>query len=254
VRYGNLTGRDPGAARKLKYVLGQIKELRTKVADGSVNQNLLDLFEGTVLLTVLACAHQNDFGFFHARSGEDSECTEARQLFYELEMGSDAAVGKARAVFDKVDFDANEMKDNQKKLQLNIEVKGYQIDSQGLVVSAEIGQCFSAQELVETVLEAVKNAPDFMGNFEDEDDRAHRQRSEFGHGRGRPSPQQDHDTLAREDALALQRRSGRVEECQKHAGRGQEAPTGPHFNSSRNEQHQDGCSRRQGELGSLGGH
>ena len=71
-----------------------------------------------------------------------------------------------KAVFDRADFDANEMKDNQKKLQLNIEVKGYQIDSQGLVVSAEIGQCFSAQELVDTVLEAVKNDPDFMSNFE----------------------------------------------------------------------------------------
>ena len=40
-----------------------------------------------------------------------------------------------KAVFDRADFDANEMKDNQKKLQLEIEVKGYQIDSEGLVVS-----------------------------------------------------------------------------------------------------------------------
>ena len=71
-----------------------------------------------------------------------------------------------KAVFDRVDFDANEMKDYQKKQQLEIEVKGYQIDSEGLVVSGEIGQCFSAQELLDTVLEAVKNTQDFMSIFE----------------------------------------------------------------------------------------
>ena len=71
-----------------------------------------------------------------------------------------------KAVFDRVDFDANEMKDNQKRLQLEIQVKGYQIDSEGFVVSVEIGQCFSAQELLDTVLEAVKNNQDFMSIFE----------------------------------------------------------------------------------------
>ena len=69
-----------------------------------------------------------------------------------------------KAVFDRVDFDANEMKDNQKRLQLEIQVKGYQIDSEGFVVSGEIGQCFSAQELLDTVLEAVTQ--DFMSIFE----------------------------------------------------------------------------------------
>ena len=70
-----------------------------------------------------------------------------------------------KAVFDRVDFDANEMKDNQKRLQLEIQVKGYQIDSEGFVVSGEIGQCVT-QELLDTVLEAVKNTQDFMSIFE----------------------------------------------------------------------------------------
>ena len=73
-----------------------------------------------------------------------------------------------KAVFDRADFDANEMKDNQKKLQLEIEVKGYQIDSEGLVVSGEIGQCFSAQELVDKVLESIKSNDVFMDFLEGE--------------------------------------------------------------------------------------